>query len=289
MALYCLGSINVDFTYRVDRLPGPGETVIATTASRGLGGKGANQSIAASRAGARVYHIGRVGPEGEWCISSMHNLGVDISHVSVSRKPTGHANICVDETGENQITVLPGANLDQDLKSISRALEKGGANDWLLLQNETSHQVDAAKLARSKGMRVAYSAAPFEVESVKEILDLITLLILNEGEALQFEQYFQGSPAVDLIVTKGINGAELRRNGHTTNVPAFGVNAEDTTGAGDTFAGFLLAGLENGQFYESALNRAMAAAALQVTRRGSAEAIPSAKEVDTFMLNLKRQ
>jgi len=284
MSIWSMGSINMDHVYRMPRLPAAGETVAATDYACGLGGKGANQSIAASFAGANVFHIGAVGTDGDVARAGLTEAGVDVSHVPTLDAPTGHAIINVDDAGENAIVVLGGANLCQAPDAIRTALDRAARGDILMLQNETNAQVEAATLARDRGLMVAYSAAPFDPEAVRRILPLTDLLLVNEGEAAQISTMMklppERIPVARLLVTKGADGATLYRQGSApVEQAAFKVTVKDTTGAGDTFAGFFLAGLDQGMSEPQALERAAAASALQVTRHGAAKAIPEVSEV----------
>lgn len=285
MAIHNLGSINIDHSYRLPHLPAPGETVASGQLVTGLGGKGANQSIAIARAGGRVHHIGRIGPEGGWTVDRLAADGVEVSHVTPCATPTGHAIIAVDDQGENAIILFPGANHEITAQDADRALAAANRGDWLLLQNETSAGVAAARMARDRGLRVCYCAAPFDSAAVAEILPLADLLSVNEVEAAQLARDLPGGAfdTVARLVTYGRRGAAWIEDGQEIRVPAFEVTPVDTTGAGDTFLGFALAGIDSGQDIPSALRRAAAAAALQVTRPGAAEAIPSGEEVAAFL------
>jgi ribokinase len=285
MAVYNLGSINIDHVYQVPHLPAPGETLTALSYAMGLGGKGGNQSVAAARAGARALHIGAVGAEGAWARAALAGYGVDISHVTVGPVPTGHAIINVDPKAENSIVIYSGANQTLDDAAISAALAGASTGDTLLLQNETSGQVIAARLAAAHGMRVVYSAAPFDLAAVQAVLPYATLLVMNEGEAAQLRAGLGNLPATDTIITKGAQGAEWLCAGfEPLFVPAFRVTPIDTTGAGDCFIGTLAAALDAGLDRSCAMLRAAAAAAIQVTRPGAAQAMPTAAEVDAFLL-----
>ena len=167
MAVYNLGSINIDHVYRVPHLPAPGETLSALDYAQGLGGKGANQSVAAARAGAMCHHIGAIGPNSDWVLAEMQAYGIDLRYVSVLPVATGHAIINVDPQAENNIVIFPGANRALTVDMATAALAGAGPADSLLLQNETSAQAEAAAIAAARGMRVVYSAAPFEIEAVK--------------------------------------------------------------------------------------------------------------------------
>ncbi|MEM9239062.1 MAG: ribokinase [Pseudomonadota bacterium] len=287
--IFNLGSINADYFYDLPHLPGPGETLAATRMASGLGGKGANQSVAAALAGSDVRHIGAVGPDGAWAVEKLMSFGVDTRHVQESAQPTAHAIVMVDNGGENQIVIFPGANLDQNVSEIEHALASGGSGDWLLLQNETSCQVDTAQPARAKGMNVAYSAAPFEVDAVRAMLPHTTLLIMNEVEAQQFKtetgKKVQDLTVPHLLITKGKDGAVWHDlpSSETVSVPAFSVDTIDTTGAGDTFSGYAVAGLDQGLTVSDSLRRASAAAALSTIKKGTADAIPDLESVEAFL------
>lgn len=279
-----LGSINIDHVYRVPHLPEPGETLGAQSYGMGLGGKGANQSVAAARAGARILHIGAIGPEGHWARAAMADCGVDVTHIAKGEEPTGHAIIYVDAGAENVIVLYPGANRCVTGADVASALAEAGPGDSLLMQNETSAQVEAARLAAEKGLRVIYSAAPFDLEAVQAVLPHVSLLVMNEGEAAQLRAGLGSLPQVEMIVTKGAKGAEWLTPGAEPLVtPPFKVEPVDTTGAGDCFIGTLAAALDAGLGREEAMRRASAAAAIQVTRPGASEAMPTAEEVTAFL------
>lgn len=288
MAIYNLGSINIDHFYRLSHLPAPGETLAASDYSVGLGGKGANQSTAAAKAGATVFHIGAIGPEGAWTVERLSGWGVDVRHVSRIGTPTGHAIIFVDAKAENTIIIFAGANRAFGLGEVETALSGAGANDTLILQNETAHQVEAARIAKARGMRVIYSAAPFDAEAVRAVLPHVTMLALNAVEAQQLTEALgltlDRLPVPEILVTKGAEGAEWRSlaTGERAMHAAAKVSAVDTTGAGDTFTGYFAAALDAGLDPKGALRLASAAAALKVTRAGTADAIPTRDEVDAF-------
>ena len=288
MTIWNLGSINADHVYAVDHIPGPGETLAATGLTTGLGGKGANMSVACARAAARVGHIGAVGPEGGWAVERLTEYGVDTRRIEVLDVPTGHAIIAVAADGENSIIVFPGANRTLPEASVRRALAEAATGDWFLTQNETNLQVEAAALARGMGLRVAYAAAPFDAVAVAAILPHLDFLILNAVEASQLEAATGMAPAAlpvaDVIVTLGAEGARWFENGPGREhaFPAVPVTPVDTTGAGDTFTGYVLAGLDRGQPMAQAIGWAMHAAALMVTRPGAADAIPDLSEVQAF-------
>ena len=283
--IWNLGSINVDNFYSVPHLPGPGETLAAQTFSQGLGGKGANISIAAARAGARVCHIGAVGKDGKWAVERLLEYGVDTPHISLLETATGHANICVDEAGENNIVLFGGANQALTKNMIGGALAEASPDDFLVMQNETNGQVHAVEMAKTLGLRTAYAAAPFSFDALMVLLDKIDLLVLNEVEAQQFEDASGtklGDVGVEhIIVTLGAEGCRwVRGDGKAdSHFPAIKVDAVDTTGAGDTFTGYLVAGLDRGMDMGASIDLALKAAALMVTRYGTGDVIPDLKEI----------
>jgi ribokinase len=287
--IYNLGSINADQVYSVPHLPQPGETLAATALFTGLGGKGANMSVAAARAGAQVRHIGAVGSDGQWAIDRLAGYGVDTAAIAVIDAPTGHAIINVDPQGENAIVIYPGANVQQDARRIETALAGARPGDWLLLQNETSHQAFCAETGSKLGLNIAYAAAPFDADAVKAILPFADLLILNAVEMAQLTSATGQTPAdlgVDtLIVTRGADGCTAYRaedGWQPQTHPAPAVTPIDTTGAGDTFTGYLVAGLDAGLSFDAAITRATNAAALMVTKKGTADAIPPLADVLNF-------
>lgn len=280
------GSINLDLVYRVPHLPAPGETLASDSFAKFLGGKGINQSIAAARAGAPVRHVGCLGPDSDWLRGQIAGLGLSLDDITAVDTPTGHAVIYVDDNAENQIVIFGGANRAFTTAQIDAALNSASDGDWVLLQNETNLVGYIAEQSRARGLNVAYSAAPFDPDAVQEVLENITLLALNAGEAAALSQKTGQAPAdmgVDhVLVTKGAEGAELHMNGQVLQQASFAVEAVDTTGAGDTFLGAFMARFVTGDAAH-ALAFAAAASAIQVTRQGAAAAIPRAEEIDRFL------
>lgn len=288
MAIYNLGSINADLFYHVPHLPGPGETLAAKSLTKGLGGKGGNMSVAAARAAALVSHIGAVGSDGVWAQRRLLEYGVDTRHIAIlDDEPTGHAIINVDEDGENAIVLLAGANYRITENAVGKALSESARGDILLIQNETNQQAYAAKMGKDLGMYVAYAAAPFDAAAVQSVLPYLDFLILNEVEAAQLTEAIgmpvDKLPVTDVVITLGAKGCRwintIKRE--TKDFPAHSVEVVDTTGAGDTFTGYLLAGRDRGMPMEQAILLATKAGALMVTREGTADVIPDLKEVQS--------
>ena len=283
--IWNLGSINADNFYQVPHLPGPGETLGALSYHQGLGGKGANMSVAAARAAARVMHIGAVGPDGGWARTRLLEYGVEVQHIASVEAATGHANIQVDPEGENNIVLFAGANHAITQNMIGRALAEASSGDWVLMQNETREQGFAAHMAKSLALKVAYAAAPFSAVGVQEVMDHADLLVLNAVEAEQLHaatgQQLDDLPIDDIVVTLGAEGCKWVSNKGKTQktFPAYDVSAVDTTGAGDTFTGYLVAGLDRGMAMPDAIDLAMRAGAVMVTRHGTADVIPDLKDI----------
>ncbi len=282
------GSINIDHVYRVDRMPTPGETLAVRAYERFLGGKGANQSIAIAKSGGNVRHIGAVGTDGAWALGEMERAGVPAEQVARLDEPTGHAVIAVDDQGENQILICGGANQALTMTQVDAALKGcAGLGHWVLLQNETNLTADIVRRAKTRGFRVAYSAAPFVASQTLPLLESIDLLAVNalEADALceAMRETPQTLPVPSLLVTRGQDGATYYADREAIAHPAFKVEPVDTTGAGDTFLGAFLACLTTGNEADAALRFASAASALQITRPGAAGAIPTAAEVEHFL------
>ncbi|UWR22483.1 ribokinase [Sulfitobacter sp. S190] len=281
--IWNLGSINIDNFYEVPHLPAPGETLAAHSFRQGLGGKGANMSVAVARAAAPISHIGAVGPDGRWTVERLMEYGVDTPHIASIDVPTGHAIINVDAEGENNIVLFQGANVRLTEAIIGAALSEASPGDTLLLQNETNGHEYAAVTARSLGLRVAYAAAPFDAAAVERMLGRIDLMVLNEIEAQQLEDATgKDLPALgiaDIVVTLGAEGCKWLSGGDKRQFDAYPAKPVDTTGAGDTFTGYLVAGLDRGLRMEAAIDLALKAGSLMVARRGTADVIPDLKDI----------
>lgn len=289
MTILNIGSINWDRVFYVSRFPAAGETLTASRVEIGLGGKGLNHSVAIHRSGGRVMHLGAIGRDDSEMRARISALGLPgDSIMEVDGFHTGSALILVDVHGENQIVLDPGANRRIPIDVVTSAIDRlVPGRDWLLMQNETNGLVEASAHARSRNVRVALAAAPFETASIVPVLANLDLLAVN---AVEYDQLCReiGDPSalpagLSLFVTRGSGGAELRADGTTLQAPAPRVRPVDTTGAGDTAFGAFLARLDLGETQAQSLNFAMAAAAIQVTRPGAAVAIPAEAEVLRFM------
>lgn len=287
------GSVNIDYVYQVDEFVRPGETISSTAFSRNLGGKGANQSIAAVRAGAKVVHAGKLGKEGEWIRHLLAGEGIDVSCLLHSDETQGHAIIEVNRHGENSIILLPGSNFDISADDIEKSLAPAMENDILLLQNEISNMPEIIDLAHKKKMRTFFNAAPITMKVNSYPIEKVHTLIINEteGESLTgspepgeiISRLRQKYPDLTVILTLGADGLIYSDKIQLLKIPAFKVKCVDSTAAGDTFIGYYAASVEMKMSLKDSLVRASAAAALSVGKKGASNSIPSAEEVDRFM------
>jgi ribokinase len=289
MHVWNLGSINLDRVFQVPRIVRPGETLASQSVATFAGGKGANQSIALARAGAKVMHIGRVGEDGRWLLDLLASEAVDVSHVQVAAEPTGQAIIQVDDTGQNAIVLDPGANHAITRDDIERALADSRPGDWFLTQNETSQVADAIRMAKTRGLRVAFNPAPMTDSVLDCPLESVDLLVVNETEAAaltgledaegQLRSCSERWPNCEVVLTRGAQGAIARGSNWHLAQAATKTQVVDTTAAGDTFLGYYLAGLVEGRSPPERLAWACRAAACCVAKPGASDSIPRRHEV----------
>ncbi len=289
------GSINVDLVMTVARLPRPGETVLTQGYRAVAGGKGANQALAAARAGGRVRMVGCVGRDG-FAAPALGNLraaGVDLSGVVEVDLPTGCAVVCVDGEGENQIVVAAGANLKAAARQVPESVL--GPDTTLLVQLEVDEAENRLVIARARdaGARIVLNAAPARRQP-GAVLAALDVLVVNAVEAAMLAEHaspgaIDGQAAarvlataygVVVIVTLGGEGAVAFAPDGAWSVPALTVAAVDTTGAGDAFTGVLAAALDGGAALTDALRRASVAAGLSCLAAGAQPALPGAAEIE---------
>ena len=264
-----VGSLNVDLVTRVERHPRPGETVVGSGLERLAGGKGANQAVAASAAGAAVVMVGCVGSDvaGSAYVARLSSLGIDVSGIHPQRDcVTGHALITVDEAGENSIVIVAGANAAVTVADLA-VLDSVGPGDVVLLQLEVPLRVvaAAARRASNRGARVVLNLAPYAAVP-PDVVALADPLVVNENEALMLADS-EAMPA-SLVVTFGAAGAAW--DGDQVTGPVVDESEVlDTTGAGDAFCGALSAALAAGAGRSEALQAALAAGAESVRHFGA--------------------
>ncbi|UYG01846.1 ribokinase [Halomonas sp. LR3S48] len=294
--LHNLGSINIDHFYRVPHLVHPGETLASRSYHVGLGGKGANQSLAMAMAGGRVCHWGRLGRQDGWARDRLARAGVDVTHVELVDEASGHALIQVDDRGENAIILHPGANhgfTRQHLDALCQAARPG---DWLLVQNECNALPELLDCARRQGLAIAFNPAPMSDTVLALPLEACRLLFVNRGEAawltglpeesdaqVLLEGLRERLPSTATVLTLGSEGAWYQSGDERHFQPALPVEPVDTTGAGDTFIGYFLAALQEGRHVPDCLALAAHAAALGVQHPGAADSIPPRDEVERYL------
>lgn len=289
-----VGSCNLDLVIEVEALPHPGETVFGSTFRRTGGGKGANQAVAAARDGASVIFLGAVGADdaGRFALADLVAEGVDTSSVlHTAEHPTGTAFIVVDAHGENSIVVVSGANtcLDDGVESLLDGFAVG-PDDVLLTGFEVPMAaVEAsARVARERGARLVVNPAP-AIPLSDRLVACAPILTPNAGEAASLTgapdtvtaaHRLSARTGTWVVVTLGPDGALAVRGDQVRLVPAWPVDALDTTGAGDTFSGVFAASLAGGSDVPSSAWRANVAAALSVTAVGARTGMPRTGQID---------
>jgi ribokinase len=286
-----IGSANCDYSVFMHKLPSPGETVFASGSDRFAGGKGLNQAIAAHRADGRVkFQFARGDDEdGRFLAEFLGRQGMVHVPAVDSQLPTGRAYILVDEVGENQIVVIPGANHSPKLQSI--IFEPGPG--FLVLQLEIGKESNLflAEQAKRAGWEVVLTPAP-STEFYSELLAYVDILTLNESEALQVgggSDFMSSGIALStkvqsVYLTLGSRGVAVFEAGKFIGqVDAMSVSAVDATGAGDTFCGYLVAGLSQGLLPMEAAELATVAAGLAVQTLGASDSVPFRDQVDSLL------
>ncbi len=302
MSVIVLGSINIDLVATAPRLPLPGETLLGHDFFKASGGKGANQAVALARLGIPTQMVGRVGADsfGTELINSLQAAGVQTENIFIDEKvSSGVAIITVDDIGENQIIVIPGANgcvSQEDIERMSCLLPEAKA---LLLQFEIpiSAVVEAAQAAREAGVTVILDPAPVQTDVPDKLYPLVDIITPNEIEAGQLvgfpvdgEESAKKATAVLLqkgvknaIVKLGAQGVVCATSDETFFVPAFPVQTVDTTAAGDAFNGGLAAALSQGLSLRQAIAWGAAAGALAATKPGAQPSLPDRLRFEAFL------
>lgn len=296
MKIVNFGSINIDHVYQVPHFVQPGETLNSAHLETGLGGKGANQSVAIARAGGCVLHLGQVSKADQWALDLLNEASVITDHIKQVDQASGHAIIQVDESGENAILLYGGANQTCDVNQLEQLLDADRECEYLLVQNECNGLSDAIDIALARDIKVVLNPAPMTAQIKSLPLDRLHTLIVNQGEAQALTNqseteamiaYFQQRLSnTRVVLTLGGEGAILVHGSSVTRSSAHSVGVVDTTGAGDTFVGYFLNAMADGQDAANALAVASAAAAITVTRAGAISAIPTQGEVADFLADL---
>jgi len=298
MKILNYGSLNIDHVYKVNHIAAPGETIGSDSLQLFAGGKGANQSVAIAKAGAEVWHAGKIGKDGVWLLDTLSAAHVHTDLVDVYDGPTGHAIIQVNREGENSIILFGGGNKMITHEEIDAVLSRFDAGDYLVLQNEINLVPTIIKKAHQRGMRIYLNPAPFSEEVKSWPLELIDTLVVNETEAAGLAGSATAASeqatieavllkltneysSMDIVLTVGKQGAYFAR-GSATPVyePIVDAPVIDTTAAGDTFLGYYLVARLSGETPAAAMRRATLAASITVSRAGAIDSIPHAAELE---------
>jgi ribokinase len=296
-----VGSANIDLTFRIARLPRPGETLAGSAFHLGHGGKGANQAVAAARLGAHVTFVGRAGNDlfGQRISENLAAHGIDTTHLIVDAdRPSGVASITVDDQAQNCIVVVPGANHGLSPQDIHRAAAAIRSARVLLCQLEVPLAAvhEACRIARDAGVRTILNPAP-AAALPEELLRLIDLCVPNQteleqltgqpaktlGQATEAACSLLGRGPSHVLVTLGERGALVVDDRSTQAYPAPRVTAVDTSGAGDAFVGALGVFLAEKLPLAEAVRQAQAVAALSVTQLGTQTALPTREQLERFL------
>lgn len=289
MKILNFGSCNIDYVYSVDHIVIPGETEASAMLEQFPGGKGLNQSIAAARAGATVYHAGAIGADGELLRRVLADNGVDTRFLRTSEDRTGHAIIQLSKEGQNSILLYRGANGSMTHAYVDEVLSHFDAGDVLVMQNEINLVPYIMERAAARGMRILFNPAPFSADLATLDYSKVTYLVLNEIEACglggaptpneSLQRIRAAYPTTAVVMTLGGDGCVYADATQSFSHPAYCVPVVDTTAAGDTFIGYFLAALVHGEAPKMAVKKASAASAISVSRKGAATSIPTAKEL----------
>lgn len=296
-----VGSVTADVTTFSRRLPARGETILGDQFTLFLGGKGANQAVAAGRAGARTSFVGCVGDDlfHDLVVDGLMTAGVDVTHLRTVPGPTGIAHIRVDASAQNDIVMVPLANAELNAAQIDAALDAlAPTTSVLLTQLETPSALTAHITSRGQelGFTVILDPAP-AAELPAEVWRSIDIVTPNETEASlisgievtdaataeQAGRWFLGQGAGAAVITLAAQGSCVVTAEGATFVPPLPVEAVDTTAAGDAYAGYLGAALANGATLTDAVRLATAAGALTVTKQGASPSLPERRDVDALL------
>ncbi len=300
MRILNFGSLNIDTVYQVEHFVRAGETLASQHREQFPGGKGLNQSLALAKAGANVFHAGKIGADGIFLKELLEQWGINTDFIQICDDlPSGHAVIQVTPKGENGILLFHGANGSITEQMIQQVLEPFGPGDWLLLQNEINGLPQLLRFAHEKGLQIALNPSPITDTVRNAALELTDCLIFNEIEGQELSgvstpteiltRLHRDLQIPTLLLTLGKDGAILSEKGKQTFQPIFSVPTVDTTAAGDTFTGYFLANYINHLSPDFCLETAAVAAALAVSRKGAAPSIPTAKEVKEAQKQFRQQ
>ncbi|MDC7246442.1 MAG: ribokinase [Sphaerochaetaceae bacterium] len=291
MPIFNFGSTNIDIIFKVDHIVQPGETIGSASLKRSTGGKGANQSVGACYAGGeKVYHVGKIGPDGDFIRSILQEKGVDTTFLREGETPTGQALIQVSKEGQNSIVLYSGGNKEFTEEEVLETLAHTHTGDWILLQNETNQLSFIIEQAKKRDLNICFNPAPFDRSVLDLPLHLLDVLVVNEVEAEGIAHTCDPFKAIDIlcslyedseiIITLGSHGVMHKKgSGPLVTFGTWDVDVADTTAAGDCFIGCYIASRAKGIEVGESLYRASAASSITVMRDGAIPSIPSADEL----------
>ncbi|MBR2671022.1 MAG: ribokinase [Mogibacterium sp.] len=296
MKVINFGSLNVDHVYRVPHAVAEGETLACGSLQKLMGGKGLNQSIAIAKAGAKVIHGGLIGDEGQFLVDFLSESGVDVSKIGHTDEPQGHAVIQVNDNGNNCIIVFGGSNQCVTKEYIDDLLSETEEGDIVVLENEVSNIDYIMARAHEKKCPVVFNASPIDDKVVALDYSNVDWLIINEIEGAAIAktdsiddiipEITKKYPEISVVLTLGEEGSICYSKGQVYRQKAYKADVVDTTAAGDTFLGYFVAGLINGDDMQTILKTASAASSIAVSIMGAAASVPTVDKVKEYLKNI---
>ena len=295
MKVLNFGSLNIDYVYSLDHFVQKGETISSEALHIFPGGKGLNQSIALGKAGVSVAHAGAVGKDGGFLLELLEKAGVSTKYVRVLEDvQTGTAIIQKDKSGDNCIILYSGANQQITREQIVDTISDFAEGDFLVLQNEINGMEDIVQVAKDRGMKIVMNPSPMNEKILALPLQYVDYFILNEVEASQIlglngisvkdgadivKELHKNYPQAKIVLTLGAEGSIYFDGKKLYKQKSYKSEVLDTTAAGDTFSGFFIAGVLNGESEDAAMDTAARAAGIAISRLGAAPSIPTMEEV----------